>query len=282
MKHIGWIGLGNMGTPMASNLSKAGFALTVFNRSIEKTKPFENTTVTITQNLTELVRHSEIIFTMLSNDEAVAMVYDEILGMESIEGKLFIDMSTISEQLSVSIAQKLKQKKASFLDAPVAGSTQPAANGTLTIMVGGDTADLNLALPYFEKLGKFIKHVGPNGKGIATKLSVNYYLSILYLGLAETVLFAENNGINRTDLLEIINESACGSGASKVKTPLLITEDYKPAFALSLMQKDIKLAQKNGVNFPLTDAIIETYSKALESGMGNQDVISVINYLKEK
>ncbi|HQZ24675.1 MAG TPA: NAD(P)-dependent oxidoreductase [Flavobacterium sp.] len=282
MKHIGWIGLGNMGTPMASNLSKAGFALTVFNRSIEKTKPFENTTVTITQNLIELVRHSEIIFTMLSNDEAVAMVYDEILGMESIEGKLFIDMSTISEQLSVSIAQKLKQKKASFLDAPVAGSTQPAANGTLTIMIGGDTADLNLALPYFEKLGKFIKHVGTNGKGIATKLSVNYYLSILYLGLAETVLFAENNGINRTDLLEIINESACGSGASKVKTPLLITEDYKPAFALSLMQKDIKLAQKNGVNFPLTDAIIETYSKALESGMGNQDVISVINYLKEK
>ena len=151
MKHIGWIGLGNMGTPMASNLSKAGFALTVFNRSIEKTKPFENTTVTITQNLIELVRHSEIIFTMLSNDEAVAMVYDEILGMESIEGKLFIDMSTISEQLSVSIAQKLKQKKASFLDAPVAGSTQPAANGTLTIMIGGDTADLNLALPYFEK-----------------------------------------------------------------------------------------------------------------------------------
>ena len=282
MKHIGWIGLGNMGTPMASNLSKAGFALTVFNRSIEKTKPFENTTVTITQNLIELVRHSEIIFTMLSNDEAVAMVYDEILGMESIEGKLFIDMSTISEQLSVSIAQKLKQKKASFLDAPVAGSTQPAANGTLTIMIGGDTADLNLALPYFEKLGKFIKHVGTNGKGIATKLSVNYYLSILYLGLAETVLFAENNGINRTDLLEIINESACGSGASKVKTPLLITEDYKPAFALSLMQKDIMLAKKNGVNFPLTDAIIETYTKALESGMGNQDVISVINYLKEK
>lgn len=282
MKHIGWIGLGNMGTPMASNLSKAGFALTVFNRSIEKTKPFENTNVTITQNLTELVRYSEIIFTMLSNDEAAAMVYDEILGMESIEGKLFIDMSTISEQLSVSIAQKLKQKKASFLDAPVAGSTQPAANGTLTVMVGGDTADLNLALPYFEKLGKFIKHVGPNGKGIATKLSVNYYLSILYLGLAETVLFAENNGINRTDLLEIINESACGSGASKVKTTLLITEDYKPAFALSLMQKDIMLAQKNGVNFPLTDAIIETYTKALESGMGNQDVISVINYIKEK
>jgi len=281
MKQIGWIGLGNMGTPMASNLSKAGFPLTVFNRSIEKTKPFENTQVTIAQNVAELVANSDIIFTMLSNDDAVAKVYDEILGMEAIGGKLFIDMSTISEELSVSVAQKLKQKQASFLDAPVAGSTQPAANGTLTIMIGGDAADVTLALPYFEKLGKFIKHIGSNGKGIATKLSVNYFISILYLGLAETVLFAENNGINRSDLLEIINESACGSGATKVKTPLLINEDYKPAFALSLMQKDVMLAQKNGVNFPLTNAIIETYTEALKSGMGNQDVISVINYLKE-
>lgn len=281
MKHLGWIGLGNMGAPMANNLSKAGFPLSVFNRSIEKTKSFENTNVKIAQSVTELVTQSDIIFTMLSNDEAVAMVYDEIFAIDDISEKLFIDMSTISEQLSVSIAQRLKQKNASFLDAPVAGSTQPAANGTLTIMVGGDAADLNLALPYFEKLGKFIKHVGVNGKGIATKLSVNYYLSILYLGLAETVLFAENNGIHRTDLLEIINESACGSGASKVKTPLLINEDYKPAFALSLMQKDIMLAQKNGVNFPLTDAVIATYTEALKSGMGNQDVISVINYLKE-
>ena len=282
MKHVGWIGLGNMGTPMALNLSKAGFPLTVFNRSIEKVKPFENTTVKIAQNITELVTQSDIIFTMLSNDEAVTKVYNEILGMESIEDKLFIDMSTISEQLSVDIAQKLKQKNASFLDAPVAGSTQPAANGALTIMVGGDADDLKTALPYFEKLGKFIKHVGPNGKGIATKLSVNYYLSILYLGLAETVLFAENNGINRSDLLEIINESACGSGATKVKTPLLINEDYKPAFALSYMQKDVMLAKKNGINFPLTDAVIETYAEALQSGMGDQDVIAVINYLKEK
>ncbi|QBN18304.1 NAD(P)-dependent oxidoreductase [Flavobacterium nackdongense] len=281
MKQIGWIGLGNMGTPMASNLSKAGFPLTVFNRNILKTKPFENTGVTIAKNSRELVAQSDIIFTMLSNDEALEAVFGEILGMDDIAGKLFIDMSTISEQLSVSTAQRLKQKKASFLDAPVAGSTQPAANGTLTIMVGGDAADLTKAMPYFEKLGKFIKHVGVNGKGIATKLSVNYYLSILYLGLAETVLFAENNGIDRSDLLEIINESACGSGASRVKTPMLIKDDYQAAFALSLMHKDVLLAQKNGVNFALTDAIIDTYTNALNSGLGNQDVISIINQLKK-
>jgi 3-hydroxyisobutyrate dehydrogenase len=217
---------------------------------------------------------------MLSNDAAVLSVYDEILNLKDIRGKLFIDMSTISQNLSESIAEKIKQKQASFLDAPVSGSTQPAINGTLTIMVGGEASDLRIALPYLEKLGKFIKHLGANGKGIATKLSVNYYISILFLGLAETVLFAEENGINRSDLLEVINESATGSGATKIKTPLLVNEDYSPNFALNLMLKDILLAQKNGVNYALTNAVIETYSKAEKAGLGNQDVISIINCLK--
>jgi 3-hydroxyisobutyrate dehydrogenase len=281
MKKLGWIGLGNMGTPMAKNLEKAGFSVSVFNRTTEKTKPFEGTGATISSSVSELVADSDIIFTMLSNDAAIQATYDEIFKIESIEGKIFIDMSTISQQLSESIAKKVKEKGGSFLDAPVAGSTQPAINGALIIMVGGEASALEIARPYLEKLGKLIKHLGPNGKGIAAKLSVNYFISVLYLGLAETVLFAENNGINRTDMLEIINESASGSGATKVKTRLLINEDYAPAFALSLMTKDLLLAQQNGVNYPLTNSILETYLNAEKSGLGNQDVISIINYLKE-
>jgi len=280
MKKLGWIGLGNMGTPMATNLEKAGFPISVYNRSIEKTKSFKNTNASICLSIMELTNNSDIIFTMLSNDKAAEAVYYEILNLTSIEGKLFIDMSTISQELSESIAEKIKQKQASFLDAPVSGSTQPAINGTLTIMVGGNESDLEIALPYLEKLGKLIKHLGDNGKGIATKLSVNYYISILFLGLAETVLFAEENSINRSDLLEIINESATGSGATKIKTPLLINGDYAPNFALNLMLKDVLLAQKNGVNYPLTSAVVETYIKAQKAGLGDQDVISVINCLQ--
>lgn len=281
MKKLGWIGLGNMGTPMAKNLEKAGFSVSVFNRTAEKTKPFEETSATISSSVSELVANSDIIFTMLSNDEAIQATYDEIFLAESIEGKIFIDMSTISQQLSESIAEKVNEKGGSFLDAPVAGSTQPAINGALIIMVGGEASALEIARPYLEKLGKLIKHLGPNGKGIAAKLSVNYFLSILYLGLAETVLFAEKTGIERSDLLEIINESAAGSGATKVKTPLLISEDYSPAFSLSLMTKDLLLAQQNGVDYPLTSSILDTYSNAEKSGLGNLDVISIINYLKE-
>jgi len=280
MKKIGWIGLGNMGTPMAKNLEKANFPLTVYNRSIDKTNDFKGTGTTIADTIAELVKNSDIVFTMISNDTAASAVYDEILTLESIAGKLFIDMSTISQQLSESIAKELKIKRASFLDAPVAGSTVPAANATLVIMVGGEAEDLQTALPYLEKLGQHIKHLGPNGKGIAAKLSVNYFLAILFLGLSEAVLLGEKNGVNRADLLEIINHSASGSGATKVKTPLLINEDYAPAFSLNLMLKDILLAKDNGADYALTDALTNAYLQAKEAGHGENDVISIINYLK--
>lgn len=281
MKKLGWIGLGNMGTPMARNFEKAGFPLSVYNRNGEKTIPFQNSGTAICKSIPELVAGSDIIFTMVSDDQAVQAIYEDILALENIAGKLFIDMSTVSQKLSVSVAGRLKQKGASFLDAPVAGSTQPAASGTLIIMVGGDAAAVETAKPYFEKLGKLTKHLGPNGSGIAAKLSVNYLISLIYLGLAETMLFADKQGVGRADLLEIINESAVGSGATKIKTPSLIKSEYPPAFALSLMLKDILLARDNGANFPLTQSLVETYQRAQQAGYGEQDVMAVIGYLEK-
>lgn len=275
----GWIGLGNMGNPMAKNLEKAGFPLSVYNRSAGKTGDFQ-ASAKVCSSIPELVSNSDIVFTMLTNDQAVKDVYTAITG-EAITGKLFIDMSTISEGLSVQIARDLKSKGASFIDAPVAGSTQPAKEGTLIIMAGGEAADIARATPYLEKLGKKIKHIGQNGKGIATKLSVNYFLSILYQGLAETVLLGEKQGIARADLLEIINESAAGSGATKVKTPALTTDNYQPAFALDLMLKDILLAKDAGAAFPLGNAAIPSYQQASEAGLGKEDVIGILNYLKQ-
>jgi len=275
---IGFIGLGNMGYPMAKNLEKAGFLLSVYNRTIEKAEDFKDKSI-VYNNVSELVKNNDIIFTMLTNDDAVKALYDEVLTL-NISGKLFIDMSTISPEKSNEMATALKIKEASFIDAPVAGSTKPAADGTLIIMVGGEEKDLQKALPYFEKLGKQIKYLGKNGKGIAAKLSVNYFISIIYQGLAETILFSDKLGIERKDMLEIINESASGSGATKVKTPLLINENYEPAFALDLMLKDILLAEDAGANFPLSKTLIETYQSAHDAGFGKDDVIGIINYLK--
>ena len=244
MEKVGFIGLGNMGHPMAKNLEKAGFYLSVYNRTAEKAEDFKEKSK-VCSTVSELVQNSDIIFTMLTNDTAVKAVYEEIFT-QNITGKLFIDMSTISPEISREMADAIKIKEGGFIDAPVAGSTKPAAEGTLIILAGGEEKDIERAKPYLQKLGKVIKHLGKNGKGIAAKLSVNYFISIIYQGLAETILFSDKLGIDRKDMLEIINESASGSGATKVKTPLLIDDQYEPAFALDLMLKDILLAKNAG------------------------------------
>lgn len=275
---LGWIGLGNMGNPMAKNLIKAGYDLSVYNRSADKTADFKEN-ASVCQSIGELVKNSDVIFTMLTNDEAVNQVYQEIAN-EELSEKLFIDCSTISQYCSLANAKLVKAKNAGFIDAPVAGSTLPAKEGTLIIMAGGDEKDIERARPYFEKLGKLTKHLGENGSGVAAKLSINYFLSLIYQGLAETVLFSESLGLAREDMLEIINESACGNGATKVKTPLLINDNYPAAFALDLMLKDILLAQKAGANFPLSQVMIDTYQDAHNKGLGKNDVIGIIEALK--
>ncbi|MCU7616592.1 NAD(P)-dependent oxidoreductase [Chryseobacterium sp. PBS4-4] len=277
---IGFIGLGNMGHPMAKNLEKAGFSISVYNRTVEKANDFKEKSK-VSKSVKELVQDSDVIFTMLSHDDALRAVYEEVLKI-NISGKLFIDMSTVSPEVSNEIGNALKIKESSFIDAPVAGSTKPADEGTLIIMVGGEEKDLERATPYLEKLGKKIKHLGKNGKGLAAKLSVNYFISALYQGLAETILFSDKLGIKRKDMLEIINESASGSGATKVKTPLLVEDDYKPAFSLDLMLKDILLAKNAGADFPLAQTLIETYQSAQNEGFGKDDVIGIINYLKKE
>lgn len=277
---IGFIGLGNMGHPMAKNLEKAGFPLSVYNRSAEKAEDFKEKSTVYTQ-IPDLVKNNNIIFTMLTDDSAAKAVYEDVLKSD-ISGKLFIDMSTISPQATTELSGAVRIKEASFIDAAVAGSTGPAAEGTLIIMAGGEEKDLQRAMPYFEKLGKAVKHLGENGKGIAGKLSINYFLSAIYQGLAETILFADQLGIDRTAMLEIINESASGSGATKVKTPLLIQDDYKPAFALDLMLKDILLAKEAGADFPLSEVLSKTYQSAHDKGFGKDDVIGIINYLKNQ
>ena len=217
---------------------------------------------------------------MLTNDAAVKAVYEEILKND-LSGKLFVDMSTISRKMSLEVNAAVKIEEGSFIDAPVAGSTKPAAEGTLIIMVGGEDKDVERALPYLEKMGKLVKHLGENGKGLAAKISINYFLAMIYEGLAETVLLSDSLGIERKDMLEIINESASGSGATKVKTPLLLENNFSPAFALDLMLKDIRLAKDAGADFPTGKTILNIYEKASESGFGKKDVIGIINYLKQ-
>ncbi|GAA4458168.1 NAD(P)-dependent oxidoreductase [Rurimicrobium arvi] len=277
IESLGFIGLGNMGRPMAANLEQAGVPLSVYNRSPDKAAGFSARTKVCT-SVGELLANSSVIFTMLTDDTALEAVYAALM-QHSVAGKLFVDMSTVSIEASRSVAGRLAQAGASFLDAPVAGSTKPATEGTLLIMAGGTDQDVQRAMPYLLKMGKQVKHLGPQGSGLAAKISVNYFLSVLYQGLAETVLLGDRLGVARSELLDIINESACGSGATKVKTPLLLADAYPPAFALDLMLKDINIAFAAGAGFPLGIAAQKSYTKAQEQGWGKEDVIGLIRSL---
>lgn len=279
MERAGFIGLGNMGHPMAKNLEKRGVKLTVFNRTKEKARDFDQAS-RLAGSIPELVEHSDIIFTMLSNDHAVQQVYD-VLFAESLRGKLLVDMSTISPGMAETIATALQEKGASCLDAPVAGSTGPAREGTLLFMVGGAKPDFQRAEPFLKLMGSTLKHLGSNGAGIAAKLCVNYYLSILYQGMAETVLFADRMGIARQDMMYIINQSASGSGASRAKTAIIVRDEFPASFSVNLMLKDVGLACSSGADFPMSEVLLRTYQGAADAGRGEQDVMAIIPFLQE-
>lgn len=279
---IGWIGLGNMGYPMAKNLLKAGYALNVYNRTASKAEGLVNDGATLASSIKDLCVESEAIITMLSDDQAVKGIFlgeGGLLNCQA-EGKLVINMSTVSPRTSYELEEMSKAVGARFLEAPVSGSVKPAEDGTLLILVGGDEDNYRAAQPIFEKLGKLSFWLGSVGAGSSAKLAINYFLALTLEGLAETVLFAKKNGIKAEDMLRIVNEGACGSPLTKLKTNAIVTNSYPAAFALKHMVKDLRLAVEQGIDFPLAQPLAETYKKAFDKGLGEEDVMAIITYLE--
>lgn len=277
---IGWIGLGHMGTPMSLNLVKAGYNVSVYNRSSDKLKPLIEAGAKAHSSVSELCVECDIIFTMLSDDEAVKSVYADILTLD-VTGKLFVNMSTISPDTSKEISSQCLQRSARYLEAPVSGSVKPAMDGTLVILAGGNEADYDMAIPFFERLGKLSLLLGEVGMGASAKLAINYYLAITVQGLAETTTFAASKGIDKECMMLIINQSACGSPISMIKTPSIINDHFPPAFPLRHMAKDVRLACEQGLKTPLSQPIFDAFQSALTEGLGDEDVMAVIKTLKK-
>lgn len=284
--NIGWIGLGNIGTPMVKNLIKAGFNVTVYNRNLEKSVSLkESMTVNIANSPAELVATSDFIITMISDDAAVKEVYQGQNGVFSVERSkdlIAIDMSTVSPDTTKTLAALCAERGISYLDAPVSGSIKPAEEGQLVIMVGGDEAAYEKSKPVFEALGKSSTYLGESGKGNVAKLAINLFLGIVTQGLSEAVVFAEKNNVAAADLLKLINGGPLGSGFTKMKTENIVNGNYKPAFSLKLLKKDIGLATESGMDTPIGHALAETINKAIEKGHGDNDLIGIVNYLSGK
>ncbi|MED1725475.1 NAD(P)-dependent oxidoreductase [Brevibacillus parabrevis] len=278
----GWIGLGNMGVPMASNLLSAGYDVRVWNRSPEKAAPLVALGAKQTESLAQLADECDVLFTMVSDDEAVKAIYTGTNGLLSarVSGKLAIDMSTIAPETSRFLAEQSKKAGLRFLDAPVSGSVGPAKEAQLVIMVGGEKADYDEAKPMLDKLGKAAVYLGSHGAGTSAKLAINLLLGITVQGVAETLLFARSLGIDTEQMLEIISQSAVGTPLIRGKAASILADDFPAAFALKHMAKDLRLAREAGVATPLAESAQATYRHALEEGLGELDLMAILRHLK--
>jgi 3-hydroxyisobutyrate dehydrogenase len=285
---IGFIGLGIMGRGMTRNLLKAGFSVTVWNRTTSRMEPLVEAGAKAGQNPADVAAQSDIIITCVSDTPDVETV---ILGENGVingvkAGSLVIDMSTISPQVTEAIATKLAEKDVQMLDAPISGGSEGAANGTLSIMVGGDAAQVARAMPAFEAMGKTITHVGPNGAGQSVKL-VNQILVVgTMLSVSEALLFAQAAGLDLQKTLDAVKAGAAGSWTLSNRGPQIIERDWRPGFMVDLQQKDVRLALKaaDELGVPLlgTSTVFHLYRTLQAQGLGaegNHALVKALEHL---
>lgn len=276
-KKIGWIGLGKMGVPMSGQLIKGGYPLTVYNRNREKTLKITGASAA---SPAELILRSDVVFIMVSDDLATSEVFTGEHGLLTAKssGKIIINMSTVSPEISKKMALLCQEQNNSYLDAPVSGSVKQAEEGQLVIMVGGEETVFQEVKPILDCLGKLAMLVGSHGSGNAAKLAINTLLAIQAQGLAEAIVFAMQNDIKKEDLITLINNSALGNAFIKIKGDALIQNNYQAAFALKHIVKDLRLAEDEGLATPLGKAVLQTFRKA-EPQFGEEDIIAILKQI---
>ena len=273
-ERIGFIGLGTMGRGMAYNLLRAGFALTVWNRTASRMDDLVAAGATAAASPAEVAANSDIIITCVSDTPDVLAV---TLGEGGVihgarPGALVIDMSTISPQAAREMAAALAERGAAHVDAPVSGGSEGAAKGTLSIMVGGAAADVERAMPAFQAMGKAITHVGDHGAGQTVKL-VNQILVVgTMLAVGEALVFAQASGVDLEKTLAAVIPGAAGSWMLSNRGPQVIKRDWRPGFTIDLQQKDLRLvleaADQVGAPVFTTASIFQMYRTLQASGLG--------------
>jgi len=290
---IGFIGLGNMGGPMAANLVKAGHSVSAFDMSADAVGRAVAAGARGAKAPSDAASGAEAIVTMLPAGQHVRSVYLGQGGLlsEVSPGTLLIDSSTIDVATARDVHAAARQAGAEFLDAPVSGGVGGAAAGTLTFMVGGDDAAFERARPVLEKMGKNIFHAGGAGNGQAAKICNNMLLAISMIGTCEAFVLAEKLGLSHETLFKISSTASgqCWSLTSYCPVPGPVpaspaNRDYQPGFTASMMLKDLKLAQTaaqaSGASTPLGAQSAALYSMFEAAGAGSRDFSGIIQLLR--
>ena len=279
---VGFVGLGTMGAPMARNLAKAGFPLTLANRTASKARALagelsrEGGTARASESYEQLARASDVVVTCLPDAPQVEEV---LFGDSGVAGGLgagavVIDSSTIAAESARAIAGRLAEGKVEFLDAPVSGGQKGAVEGTLTFFVGGNAAALERARPVFEAMGKRVTHLGPSGAGQLGKATNQILVAGNLIAVSEAIAFAQKVGLPLRPLHDALTAGAARSWALEVLGAKMIERDFKPAFAIKHQQKDLAIllrtAREKGVPLPGA-ALVHQLLSALEAQGRGED-----------
>lgn len=284
---IGFIGLGIMGKPMAKNLIKAGFPLTVWNRTASKMKELIEMGAKGASSPKEVAEKSNVIITMLTDSPDVEEV---ILGPSGViegvkRGSIVIDMSTISPKVARKIASKLAEVGVEMLDAPVTGGEIGAINATLSIMVGGNYETFQKCLPIFQALGKRVTYMGPHGNGQITKLCNQIICVINIQAVCEGLIFAAKAGLDLDKFLEVVTGGAANSWMLSNLGPKMIKGDMEPGFKIATQQKDLRLvfetAAELKVPLPATALVQQMFRTVEAEGLSEKGTQALIKAMEK-
>ena len=274
---VGVIGLGVMGSRMATNLIKSGYQTIVFNRSPQRARDLEGIGAVIASSPEDVAMRCRTVILSLPTTEAVREV---VLGKQGLvtalsKGSAVIDTSTTDPDLPLELSQELLKRGCYFLDAPVSGGPQGAQEGTLTVMVGGDSGALRQSVPILQAIGKSVVHVGPSGFGQKMKLFNQALVAVYFGAVSEAYVWARRMELDPDEILEVVSKSWGDSPVFRHFISVVVSRDYSDGAAVRLYLKDIALvlkdAERRGCPMSLLQGTAKLFARASEEGHGNDD-----------
>ena len=283
IKNVSFIGLGVMGYPMAGHLQNKGYNVTVYNRTTAKAEKWvEEYKGSMAKTPGEASQNSEIVFMCVGRDEDIIEVMEGEDGILSkvTEGSIIVDHTTASAEIARNYYQKLKDKKLSFLDAPVSGGQAGAENGVLSIMIGGDEKDYNTVKPVLTSYGKAVELIGPSGSGQIAKMINQICIAGLVQGLSEAMAFGKKSNVDMEKVLSVISKGAAQSWQMENRYRTMLDGKFDYGFAVDWMRKDLSIcfneADKNGANLPITKIVDKYYEEVQKNGGNRFDTSSLM------
>ena len=277
MAKLGFVGLGVMGGQMVARLLEKGHTVTGYNRTRSKAEWLIEKGMKWADTPRAVCEAADVTLTMVTNNAALGAITEGPDGLLAAigKGKILVDMSTVSPEMSRAVAAKVREKGADMIDAPVSGSVVTLQQGKLAVMVGGRRETFDKVKPLLEDLGPKVTHVGDNGLALSMKIATNLSLAVQMLAFCEGVLLAEKSGIARETAVDVLTHSAISSPMVQYRGPFVLKMPEEAWFDVGMMQKDMLLALEMGrrlnVPLPTTAVTNEFLTAARGMGLAKQD-----------